>query len=182
MLSNSLDYEIIKKIFKNDITKYNIDKEHIIQSILKIKYLPNILLKEICVYDIDFSIKYNDKNIIEYYNEVDEIDVNIGEHESGTLGDLFNERIRDFQSKNRISAVKRYTTIIKHLKELKLSSLPLNTLNKEHIRLFNQYLINNRRLSNAALKNYNKVLKTTLGYAEDNPRFAEFTVSNTGSH
>ena len=51
MVSNTLDYEIIKKIFKNDITKYNIDKEHIIQSILKIKYLPNILLKEICVYD-----------------------------------------------------------------------------------------------------------------------------------
>ena len=54
MVSNNLDYEIIKKIFKNDITKYNIDKEHIIQSILKIKYLPNVLLKEICVYDIDF--------------------------------------------------------------------------------------------------------------------------------
>lgn len=111
------------------------------------------------------------KNLIDSYNEVDEIDESIGEHESGTLGDLFIERIRDFQSKNRISAVKRYTTIIKHLKELKLTSIPLNTLNKEHIRLFNQYLINNRRLSNAALKNYNKVLKTTLGYAEDNPRF-----------
>ena len=69
MVSNTLDYEIIKKIFKNDITKYNIDKEHIIQSILKIKYLPNILLKEICVYDVDFSIKYNDKNILDYYYE-----------------------------------------------------------------------------------------------------------------
>jgi integrase len=93
------------------------------------------------------------------------------EEETGTIGDLFNERIRDFQSKNRISAVKRYTTIIKHLTELRLTSLPLNNLNKEHIRLFNQYLINNRRLSNSALKNYNKVFKTTLGYAEDNPRF-----------
>ena len=69
MVSNTLDYEIIKKIFKNDITKYNIDKEHIIQSILKIKYLPNILLKEICAYDVDFSIKYNYKNIIDYYYE-----------------------------------------------------------------------------------------------------------------
>ena len=69
MLSNSLDYEIIKKIFKNDITKYNIDKDNIIQSILKIKFLPNTLLKEILVYDIDFSIKYNDKNIVEYYYE-----------------------------------------------------------------------------------------------------------------
>lgn len=69
MVLNTLDYEIIKKIFKNDITKYNIDKEHVIQSILKIKYLPNILLKEICVYDVDFSIKYNDKNIIDYYYE-----------------------------------------------------------------------------------------------------------------
>ena len=69
MVSNNLDYEIIKKIFKNDITKYNIDKENIIQSLLKIKYLPNTLLKEICVYDIDFSIKYNDKNVVEYYYE-----------------------------------------------------------------------------------------------------------------
>jgi integrase len=111
------------------------------------------------------------KNLIESYNEVDVYEEEFGGQETGTLGDLFNERIRDFQSKNRISAVKRYTTIIKHLKELKLTSLPLNALNKEHIRLFNQYLINVRKLSNAALRNYNKVLKTALTYAEDNPRF-----------
>jgi integrase len=107
------------------------------------------------------------KNLIESYNEVDVYEEEFGGQETGTLGDLFNERIRDFQSKNRISAVKRYTTIIKHLKELKLTSLPLNALNKEHI----QYLINVRKLSNAALRNYNKVLKTALTYAEDNPRF-----------
>lgn len=111
------------------------------------------------------------KNLIESYNEVDVYEEEFGGQETGTLGDLFNERIRDFQSKNRISAVKRYTTIIKHLKELKLTYLPLNALNKEHIRLFNQYLINVRKLSNAALRNYNKVLKTALTYAEDNPRF-----------
>ena len=40
-----------------------------------------------------------------------------GDLETGTLGDLFAERIRNFQSSNRISAVKRYTTILKHLKE-----------------------------------------------------------------
>ena len=112
------------------------------------------------------------KNLLDSYNgaqtEKEEI---IGEQETGTLGDLFGERIRDFNSKNRISAVKRYTTILKHLKELKLNTLPLNTINKEHIRLFNMYLINKRKLSNSALRNYNKVMKTALNYAEDNPRF-----------
>lgn len=112
------------------------------------------------------------KNLLDSYNgaqtEKEEI---IGEQESGTLGDLFGERIRDFNSKNRISAVKRYTTILRHLKELKLNTLPLNTINKEHIRLFNMYLINKRKLSNSALRNYNKVVKTALNYAEDNPRF-----------
>lgn len=111
------------------------------------------------------------KNLLDSYNLTEEYEEEFGDKETGTLGDLFNERIRNFQSSNRISAVKRYTTIVKHLKELKLTSLPLNTLNKEHIRLFNQYLINNRKLSNAALRNYNKVLKTALTYAEDNPRF-----------
>jgi hypothetical protein len=84
------------------------------------------------------------------------------------LGDLFEERIRDFNSKNRISAVKKYTTILKHLKELKLNTLPLDTLNKEHIRLFNMDLINKRKLSNYALRNYNKVMKTAITFAEDN--------------
>jgi integrase len=110
-------------------------------------------------------------NLLESYNSTYTHQDILEDLASGTLGDLFNERIRDFQSKNRISAVKRYTTIIKHLKELQLISLPLQDINKEHIRLFNQYLINKRKLSSAALKNYNKVLKTSLTYAEDNPRF-----------
>lgn len=112
------------------------------------------------------------KNLLDSYNGAQvEQEETIGEQETGTLGDLFGERIRDFNSKNRISAVKRYSTILTHLKELKLNTLPLNTLNKEHIRLFNMYLINKRKLSNSALRNYNKVMKTALNYAEDNPRF-----------
>lgn len=111
------------------------------------------------------------KKLIETYNKVEEYEEAFGNTETGTLGDLFIERIRNFQSSNRISAVKRYTTIINHLRELKLTSLPLNNINKEHINLLNQYLINKRRLSNAALKNYHKVMKTTLNYAVDNPRF-----------
>ena len=94
-----------------------------------------------------------------------------GDLETGTLGDLFAERIRNFQSSNRISSVKRYTTILRHLKELRLTTLPLNTINKEHVNLLNQYLINKRRLTNASLRNYHKTVKTTLTYAIDNPRF-----------
>jgi integrase len=111
------------------------------------------------------------KNLLDSYNLTDEYEEAFGEIETGTLGDLFIERIRNFQSSNRISAVKRYTTIINHLRELKLASLPLNTINKEHVNLINQYWINKRRLSNAALKNYHKVIKTSLNYAIDNPRF-----------
>lgn len=110
-------------------------------------------------------------NLLESYNASYVHHDVVEDTPSGTLGDLFNERIRDFQSKNRISAVKRYTTLIKHLNELQLISLPLQELNKEHIRLFNQYFINKRKLSSSTLKNYNKVLKTSLTYAEDNPRF-----------
>ena len=81
------------------------------------------------------------KKLIETYNKVEEYEEAFGNTETGTLGDLFIERIRNFQSSNRISAVKRYTTIINHLRELKLTSLPLNNINKEHINLLNQYLI-----------------------------------------
>ena len=112
------------------------------------------------------------KNLLDSYNgaqiQNEEIVV---EQETGTLGDLLGERIRDFNAQNRISAVKRYITILKHFKILNLHTLPLNNLNKEHIRLFNMHLINKRKLSNAALKTYNKVVKTALNYAEDNPRF-----------
>ena len=64
-------------------------------------------------------------NLLESYNSTYTHQDILEDLASGTLGDLFNERIRDFQSKNRISEVKRYTTIIKHLKELQLISLPL---------------------------------------------------------
>ena len=111
------------------------------------------------------------KNLLDSYNEVEEYEETFGNEQTGTLGDLFTERIKNFQSSNRISAVKRYTTILRHLKELKLTTLPLNTINKEHINLLNQYLINKRRLTNASLRNYHKVMKTTLTYAIDNPRF-----------
>lgn len=111
------------------------------------------------------------KSLLDSYNQTEEYEEAFGDLETGTLGDLFDERVRNFQSSNRISAVKRYTTIINHLKELRLTSLPLNTINKQHINLLNQYLINKRRLSNGALKNYHKVVKTTLNYAVDNPRY-----------
>lgn len=111
------------------------------------------------------------KNLLDSYNEVDEYEETFGNEQTGTLSDLFTERIKNFQSSNRISAVKKYTTILRHLKELKLTTLPLSTINKEHINLLHQYLINKRRLTNASLRNYHKVMKTTLTYAIDNPRF-----------
>lgn len=111
------------------------------------------------------------KNLIDSYNEIEDSMDLVEEDKTGTLGDLFNERIRNFQSSNRISGVKRYNTILKHLQKLKLASLPLNTINKEHILLLNQYLINKRRLTNGSLRNYHKVVKTSLLYAIDNPRY-----------
>jgi serine/threonine protein kinase len=67
MISNKLNYDHIQNIIKNDINKYKIDKDNIIYSVLKINYLPNSILSEIFKYDIDFYIKYNDKNIIDFY-------------------------------------------------------------------------------------------------------------------
>jgi hypothetical protein len=55
--------------------------------------------------------------------------------------------------------LKKVLIRVEHFKILNLHTLPLNNLNKEHIRLFNMHLINKRKLSNAALKTYNKVVK-----------------------
>ena len=112
-------------------------------------------------------------NLIESYNisNIDFDTQNINDVEFGTLGDLLLERIKDFQSQNRIPAVKRYNTLLNHLRKVKIDKVELQDLNKEHIRLLNHYFINDRKLSNGALKNYHKVIKTCLTYAEDNPRF-----------
>lgn len=117
--------------------------------------------------------KYNNiiENLLSSYNVVDDSLTTDDEIEFGSFGDLMLERIKDFNSQNRISAVKRYTTILNHLKKLKLDKLPLQNLNKEHVRLINHYFLNNRKLTNGALKNYHKVIKTALSFAEDNPNF-----------
>ncbi len=112
------------------------------------------------------------QNLLSSYNVIEgEFETKEAEIEFGSFGDLILERIKDFNSQNRISAVKRYTTILNHLKKLKLEKLPLQNLNKEHVRLINHYLLNERKLTNGALKNYHKVIKTALSYAEDNPKF-----------
>ena len=112
------------------------------------------------------------QNLLSSYNLVqDTYETKEDEIEFGSFGDLMLERIKDFNSQNRISAVKRYTTLLNHLKRMKLDDLPLQNFNKEHVRLINHYFINDRKLTNGALKNYHKVIKTALSYAEDNPKF-----------
>lgn len=109
-------YPIIIKLYENRKNKYIIKG----LSVQKIQWSTtnNRVLKNHPKVDYFNSII---KNLLDSYNKVEEYEEAFGNEQTGTLGDLFNERIKNFQSSNRISGVKRYTTIIKHLKELKLT-------------------------------------------------------------
>jgi integrase len=87
----------------------------------------------------------------------------------GTLEKLFQMRIDDFQSQSRMAAVRRYTTLLGHLRNLNIHSVKLNELNIGHRQMMDNYFINEIQIANSTRHTYHKVMRTSLKFAEGYP-------------
>ncbi|MFO0495500.1 MAG: phage integrase SAM-like domain-containing protein, partial [Flavobacteriia bacterium] len=89
----------------------------------------------------------------------------------GTLGLLLEMRIQDFHSQSRMAAVRRYNTLLNHLKVIKLDKMPLGELNMIHRQRLDQYFISEAKIEASTRHTYHKVIRTSLKYAEGLPQF-----------
>ena len=97
---------------------------------------------------------------------------------NGTLGLLFEMRIKDFESQSRMSAVRRYNTILKHLKTLKFDIIPLKELSITHRQRLDSFFITEIKIESSTRNAYHKVLKTSLNYAKGLPNYFQMPKDN----
>ena len=88
---------------------------------------------------------------------------------SGTLGFLLESRIDDFRSQSRMSAVRRYNTLLNHIKNIKLDKVLLCDLTMVHRQRLDSYFINEAQIENSTRNTYHKVIRTSIKYAEGLP-------------
>ena len=87
----------------------------------------------------------------------------------GTLKDLLQFRIDDFQSQSRMAAVRRYTTLLEHITTLNLHNVQVGDLNIGHRQTLDNFFINSLGIANSTRHTYHKVIKTSLRVAEGYP-------------
>ena len=88
---------------------------------------------------------------------------------NGTLGLLFEMRIKDFESQSRMSAVRRYHTLLKHFKTLNFDKIQVKELSIAHRQRLDKYFISELKIEPSTRHSYHKAIKTTLNYAKGLP-------------
>ena len=95
---------------------------------------------------------------------------------NGTLGLLFKMRIKDFESQSRMSAVRRYNTLLIHFNTLNLDIVPLKELSIAHRQRLDNFFISELKIESSTRHTYHKAIKTALNYARGLPNY--FQISN----
>jgi integrase/recombinase XerD len=87
----------------------------------------------------------------------------------GTLGLLFEMRIKDFESQSRMSAVRRYHTLLEHFKTLNFDKIQVKDLSIAHRQRLDSFFISELKIESSTRHTYHKAIKTTLNYAKGLP-------------
>jgi len=90
---------------------------------------------------------------------------------NGTLGLLFEMRIKDFESQSRMSAVRRYHTLLKHFKTLNFDKIQVKELSIAHRQRLDSFFISELKIESSTRHSYHKAVKTSLNYAKGLPNF-----------
>ena len=88
---------------------------------------------------------------------------------NGTLGLLFEMRIKDFESQSRMSAVRRYNTLLEHFKTLNFDKIQVKELSIAHRQRLDSFFISELKIESSTRHTYHKAIKTTLNYAKGLP-------------
>ena len=88
---------------------------------------------------------------------------------NGTLGLLFEMRIKDFESQSRMSAVRRYHTLLKHFKTLNFDKIQVKELSIAHRQRLDSFFMSELKIESSTRHSYHKAIKTTLNYAKGLP-------------
>jgi integrase/recombinase XerD len=90
---------------------------------------------------------------------------------NGSLGLLFEMRIRDFESQSRMAAVRRYNTLLGHFKLLNFDTIPIKELTISHRQRLDSFFIGELKIESSTRHTYHKVIKTSLRYAAGLPNY-----------
>ena len=97
---------------------------------------------------------------------------------NGTLGLLFEMRIKDFESQSRMSAVRRYNTLLKHFKTLNFDKIQVKELSIAHRQRLDSFFISELKIESSTRHSYHKAIKSTLNYAKGLPNSFQLPKDN----